>query len=594
MLIIFTVTAIKDGIKRVFFLFKDSGIPAYSKITEESTDESNGVEVKLAANRCDFRQWYNEIHNVLCYFDNISLFEISNAEIEIGIKEFKNNLTTYDGFDLFKDRHCNGSNLIQGNVAYSFPSMHSYDENWSHREDYYKYYFVNNNRRFINFKFNIGEIDVAPSREEVSLNDTTAENIYKKFIEVYDLLYNKLKVNLRNFYENFNMSEFDNFYKNLSNLEKTILLDIKRKEYANFSFEHKNTCIGVEDYEFSSTVSRITYYFTREEDENNNFINYVNSAKSYRTNYNIDYRRIHKDVCPPHKSDIIGFLKLTNGIKIIHHTSKRSINGEKYIFPFNHYLINETKYPEISKRFLETLAELKEKYGFTYTIINSDTFLKESAKNEKVKKEISVLYTHNESRRFETKIKIGEYTSEQPSFKNAYYMLISGTKVKFFGKEYSIKDFRTKFKHYSIFDFSENIYYVRKNSEHIIEKYNMKNLETEIKNKIKTHLKNYEKYLKNELFVSYTSPKLKKIANYLGFDSSSLIQEYPRFLESNAKLFDIEKDIENIKKEYQNSLTKEKEIMKKYPLLKYIVNDPAVSAEEMLDYVKLINQTEEK
>ena len=68
----FTVTAIKNGIKRIYSAFiNEVGVPSIAEMSEELTDEGNGVEVKFSVtDRYDYRSFANEAHNVFYWFEH--------------------------------------------------------------------------------------------------------------------------------------------------------------------------------------------------------------------------------------------------------------------------------------------------------------------------------------------------------------------------------------------------------------------------------------------------------------------------------------------------------------------------------------------
>ena len=66
----FTVTAIKDGTKRIYSAFiNEVGVPSIAEMSEELTDEGNGVEVKFSVtDRYDYNSFVHEAQRVFMWF----------------------------------------------------------------------------------------------------------------------------------------------------------------------------------------------------------------------------------------------------------------------------------------------------------------------------------------------------------------------------------------------------------------------------------------------------------------------------------------------------------------------------------------------
>jgi len=171
---VFTVTSIHGGKKRIYSCFIDSdGTPNITLMDESDTDDCSGVEVKLTVKPNDFDDFSRKAGHIL------SVFKVRPKVT--GPKEF-----TYDKVKTIfsgKDWSFNNSishvpRAIQGNVFYPI----NYESVKGQLND--KQLFVLQNRFDINF--DIGELDVAASREDLSYDNITSENIKNKAKKVYD------------------------------------------------------------------------------------------------------------------------------------------------------------------------------------------------------------------------------------------------------------------------------------------------------------------------------------------------------------------------------------------------------------------------
>lgn len=175
----FTVTAIKDGVKRIYSAFiNDEGVPSIAEMAEELTDEINGVEVKFSVNnRYDYDSFSNEARQVLTWF------------------QVKPNITGVDNFK-FKDIDYKEKNIIQGvhetdelyfksialmgNIPYP---IHDIPDAKKHFGDLASLLGCN-----LVIEFDIGELDFAASREQLSYIPLTINSIRKKLEKLNDAL----------------------------------------------------------------------------------------------------------------------------------------------------------------------------------------------------------------------------------------------------------------------------------------------------------------------------------------------------------------------------------------------------------------------
>jgi hypothetical protein len=173
----FTVTSVHDGVSRSYSLFlNERGIPALALLGESATQAANGVSVRVPVKSQDFDRFLRETQQVLRWFD--TPFEVS------GNKNYQK-LTctpdsTYKGADWFfqaGDRYSNRNNLvIMGNVAYPIKQDQV-------NTKYHALLQMYNQGVIIHFP--IGELDVNPTREDLSYDPVTVAQLERKLEGIY-------------------------------------------------------------------------------------------------------------------------------------------------------------------------------------------------------------------------------------------------------------------------------------------------------------------------------------------------------------------------------------------------------------------------
>lgn len=168
----FTVTAIKDGMKRIYSAFiNEMGVPSIAEMSEELTDEGNGVEVKFSVtDRYDYNSFIYESQEVFKWFRN-------QPKI-IGVN-FNYSKPDYKEQNIVPGVHIlNGGNsmALMGNIAYPLSKI---SEPEKHFGDLAGLLSCN-----LLLEFGIGELDFAASREELSYVPLTINSIKRKLEEL--------------------------------------------------------------------------------------------------------------------------------------------------------------------------------------------------------------------------------------------------------------------------------------------------------------------------------------------------------------------------------------------------------------------------
>ncbi len=207
----FTVLSNYDGIRRIYSAFiGENGFPQIAQLHEEPTDACNGIEVKVPVESKDFSEFVSEAKEVLEYFSPVPTINRQNLLV------YSKKITYQEpGFRVFgEDRYTHGGFAVMGTVAYPL-NKHvlglSYEDN--------------NLLNSFNIEIDvaIGDVEITASRESLSYDERTIENLKKK-----------LTNHLASFRENYvkeNFTGINNFWdycvkviKNRDFLESTGLI----------------------------------------------------------------------------------------------------------------------------------------------------------------------------------------------------------------------------------------------------------------------------------------------------------------------------------------------------------------------------------
>ena len=161
----FSIVSFHDGEKRTYSAFmNEDGIPSIALMATETTVEPNGIQVSFAVDSYDFRSFYSRVPNVFRYFKMKP--EITGHDsIEIETVEYG---LQGSSWGIRTKRDCNGARAVMGNISYPLSDM-DYDKV---SNDEYKLLQSN-----IDIFFDIGELEVAASREKISFNTVTIKNV---------------------------------------------------------------------------------------------------------------------------------------------------------------------------------------------------------------------------------------------------------------------------------------------------------------------------------------------------------------------------------------------------------------------------------
>ena len=176
----FNIRTRKNGFEYHFNAYINmQGEPATSMLSKSATTEPNGVRVSVPVKSGDWNQFNNDAMKVFKWF--VIVPEIVGATMTVdnskAIRLAKEGSfwSTYskDGWER------NTITAVMGNVAYHVPGVS--DTFASHFSTSECAFFKNNT---LTVKFDIGELDVAASRETISFDEETEKQFIKRVKEV--------------------------------------------------------------------------------------------------------------------------------------------------------------------------------------------------------------------------------------------------------------------------------------------------------------------------------------------------------------------------------------------------------------------------
>lgn len=183
----FSCTSFYNGNKYVYSLFLDQGEPKVTLMYQAKSDEPSGVEINIPVQLEDIYKFEREASVVFSAFDVKPNGFKDDVKInyyyeDIGVINLRNsNFVSRDSFS--------GKCLYarMGNVLY--PISREYTSEYI---DKLELFGIDSNSIIVFVDFKIGELDIAPSREQLSYDKTTISNIESKLESIFDNHISKL------------------------------------------------------------------------------------------------------------------------------------------------------------------------------------------------------------------------------------------------------------------------------------------------------------------------------------------------------------------------------------------------------------------
>jgi hypothetical protein len=162
----FTVTSYFDGMKKTYAAYKtDEGIPDLALVHSEEAEEPTGLEVTVPISPNDFYKFERAAQATLKYFpkNSYKITGTSIAPVQYAM--------TSDRWALLTDRYSR-SKAVMGPVAYDI--------------DFEAAELPTEMREGLELRFELGEVDISPSREQLSMDKTTVSKLRDNFQKFLD------------------------------------------------------------------------------------------------------------------------------------------------------------------------------------------------------------------------------------------------------------------------------------------------------------------------------------------------------------------------------------------------------------------------
>ena len=180
----FVINSFTQGTKTSYNAFIDpSQVGRISKLSEESTDEENGIEIVIPVKREDCDEFYRKAVNLFAYFEvKPKVNGVDSAKFE---EDSGKGGVLVEG-DSWKVYRHGDPVAVMGNIAYPLDNYaldihQSYGRNNSQDKDHLRYHLLDSS---VLLKFDIGDLEISASREALQYTDFTKKNIIEKLDEV--------------------------------------------------------------------------------------------------------------------------------------------------------------------------------------------------------------------------------------------------------------------------------------------------------------------------------------------------------------------------------------------------------------------------
>jgi hypothetical protein len=159
----FTITSIHEGVKRIYnAYFSQSGVPTISLASQDSTTDHNGVAIQIPVKQSDMGAFYQAIFKAFRFFD-------VKPEITGGDIQWDTDKPDFEGTFWKSFTKLDRCYAIMGGVTYPIDTYKVANEHYDIAR-----------KAGLVIKFNVGELDVTPSRESLMYHDWVLEAINNK------------------------------------------------------------------------------------------------------------------------------------------------------------------------------------------------------------------------------------------------------------------------------------------------------------------------------------------------------------------------------------------------------------------------------
>jgi len=565
---LFTVTSYYGGTIKTYTVYLEEGIPNCIKVFEEETTEANGLEVQFNVDYSDIKSFEEAAKKVFKSFDILPEFNI-----ELAIPETKYDIETDDYAIELSDYYYGNNNMkaLQGNIEY--PILEEMIEKLPFK-------FTN-----LLLKFNIGDFNFAPSREAISYDKLTIKNINDKLRLIEKQIIEEAKLNLEKCETIYEYTIMLKKYNSQLNLNLKVIEKYKLNKFKGELIDFKNyehlAVINNEDFKIlspsinhnSSKPLTLKSKSSREKFENivmsteytllindlnrksgvAHLVNFYKDGGTSKTKFII----IHEDTIIAPIEKIFGKVQLLS--EFISY-DEEAIKAAKAAEAALRSVSKDTIFTTNSNSSIDNIDELDDNINYLYIPIVRRTSNRSMA--------ITLLGS--------------DFNTKHHRFSDLNHLVKDNYKIIFVKKSGLKKSFIAKKNVQPLDD------YLKDNFNELFSYYI----------KYKEYYKAYIDITSNNLekFFKNTNPVLKLDRGFSKY--KSIIKYYNRFYKkrrygslynlANSQIFkDIYDILKNNTKPLYISSDIKKDILSKYPMLKYITNHHSED-EEFRDYVKLI------
>jgi len=182
----FSVTSIVNGEKRIYNAYaNEEATPTIALMSTEQTNEENGVAIQIPVKSTDFGDFSQAVWKTFRFFDVKPTVSGGKIEWDETKPLFKSHDWAF--YDKYADKYSGSAYAIMGGVTYPIDMWKIDDGNNDYRQ------MLKNG---LVMKFEMGELDFTPSREQLSYCEMTVAALNKKVAKVAKELPEKVTENI--------------------------------------------------------------------------------------------------------------------------------------------------------------------------------------------------------------------------------------------------------------------------------------------------------------------------------------------------------------------------------------------------------------